>query len=156
MIDRKLIETLANEAAQQNDLFVVDVKITPSNEIEILLDGFSPVVLSNCTTISKQIEGQLDRETEDFSLTVASAGIGYPLTLPLQFQKTIGKIVEIHTTPDSRKIIAVLEEYSQENGTVTVAYETKEKPEGAKRKMIVEKKETLSLLNDIRKIVETI
>ncbi len=156
MIDKKLIETLAIEAAETHQLFVVDVNITPSNDIEILLDGKTPVVLSNCTAISKLIENQLDREKEDFALTVASAGIGYPLTMPQQFDKTIGKIVEILTTPDSRKIIAVLEEYSQENNTVTVKYISKEKPEGAKRKMDVEKIEILNIADDIRKIVETI
>lgn len=155
MIDRQLIETLANEAVQQQELFLVDLKITASNEIEILIDGFTPVMLVHCTTISKQIEAQLDRETEDFQLTVASAGIGYPITMPQQFNKTIGKTVDI-LTKDSRKIIAVLKEYNNLKGTVTITYQVKEKPEGAKRKMIVDKVEILNIADDINKIVETI
>ncbi len=155
MIDRQIIETLAKEAILQQELFLVDIKITPSNEIEILIDGFKPVMLVNCTTISKQIEAQLDREAEDFQITVASAGIGYPLTMPQQLEKTVGKTVDV-LTKDSRKIIAELTKYNQNEGTITIEYQTKEKPEGAKRKMIVDKVEILNIAQDINKIVETI
>ena len=45
-------------------------------EIELLIDSDTAVKLEDCASLNRAIEAERDREVEDFSLMVASAGIG--------------------------------------------------------------------------------
>ena len=69
------------------DIFLVDFKVSADNSIKIILDGDKDVNVKDCINISREIEGSLDREVEDFSLEVASAGVGSALKFPRQYYK---------------------------------------------------------------------
>ena len=71
---------------------------------------------------------------EDFSLTVASAGIGSELKHLRQYRKLIGKPVEV-LLKSGVKILATLDEADQEG--LTLSYEEKQAVEGKKRKQTV-------------------
>mgnify|MGYP001001586606 len=74
------VKELLNTALEsRQDLFLIECKISGDNHISILLDGDEGVNLQSCVEVSRQIEHNLDREVHDFSLEVASAGIGSPL-----------------------------------------------------------------------------
>jgi ribosome maturation factor RimP len=57
--------------------------------------------------VSRNVEHNLDREEEDFSLEVASFGLSNALQMPRQFQKYIGKKVVV-TTNDMKKLEGTL------------------------------------------------
>ncbi len=82
------------------NLFLIDLKITGDNNIRVLLDGDEGVTLEACIAASRQIEHNLNREEQDFSLEVSSAGIGSPLELPRQYNKNKGKVLEAITLED--------------------------------------------------------
>ncbi|OYX28468.1 MAG: ribosome assembly cofactor RimP, partial [Flavobacteriales bacterium 32-35-8] len=72
-------------------IFLIDLTITDSFKIIIGIDGDNGVVLQDCIDVSRAVEGNLDREEQDFSLEVASVGVGSPLKMIRQYKKNIGR-----------------------------------------------------------------
>lgn len=95
----KKIEDLLNLALEQYpNIFLVDLKISTDKSIKVILDGDKEVNVKDCINISRAIEGALDRDEEDFSLEVASAGVGSPLKFPRQYRKNLGRKLEVIST----------------------------------------------------------
>ena len=70
MISKALIETLANERIEERDpaLYIVAITISNGNNILVELDHEEKgVSIEDCISISRNIEHNLDRESEDFS-----------------------------------------------------------------------------------------
>lgn len=134
-MDIAKIRTLAEEKLEGSELFVVDVTCTPANDVEVLVDSDSSVAIEDCVALSRAIEDSLDRDQEDFSLTVASAGIGQPLRMLRQYRKLIGRPVEV-VLLNGMKLLAELRDATEES--ITLAYEEKVAVEGKKRKQLVE------------------
>lgn len=103
MITEKQILTLAEQHLEGTDLFVVDIVLRSGNRIAVFIDGDHRVTIDACIRLSRFIESQFDRETEDFDLTVSSTGADRPLKLPRQYRKNIGCLLEI-TPLDGDKI----------------------------------------------------
>jgi ribosome maturation factor RimP len=111
MITKQHIEELAQSKVEELDAFLVDVIINPGNQIFIELDKDKGVNIADCVALSRHIEHQLDRETEDFSLQVSSPGMGTPFKTERQYQKYLTKKVEVITT-EGKKISGRLVAYS--------------------------------------------
>lgn len=95
----KKIEDLLNMVLEQHpNIFLVDLKISTDKSIKVVLDGDEEVNVKDCINISRAIEGALDRDEEDFSLEVASAGVGSPLKFPRQYRKNLGRKLEVIST----------------------------------------------------------
>ncbi|MBE5032532.1 ribosome assembly cofactor RimP [Gallalistipes aquisgranensis] len=135
MMDTAKIRALAEERLAGSDLFVVDVTCSPANEVEVLVDSDSSVAIEDCVELSRAIEASLDRDVEDFALTVSSAGIGQPLRMLRQYRRLIGRPVEV-VLLSGVKLLAELRDATEES--VTLAYEEKVAVEGKKRKQLVE------------------
>jgi ribosome maturation factor RimP len=122
---------LADEAG---GLFLVDVKAAAGDEFEVFIDSDGRVTLEDCASLTKAIESRFDRDADDFSLTVSSAGIGQPLKVPRQYRKLIGRNVEV-VLAGGAKFVAVLDAADQES--ITVTYPEKQKVEGQKKPQTV-------------------
>ncbi len=134
MMDTKKITALAEQKLQGTDLFVVDCTCSPANEIELILDSDTSVGIDACADLSRAIEAELDRDAEDFSLTVMSAGIGSELRSLRQYRKLVGNSVEV-LLANGIKLLARLDEVTEEG--ITLSYEEKQTVEGKKRKQLV-------------------
>jgi ribosome maturation factor RimP len=98
---KQKVETLLSDAlAEESSLFLIDFTITTDNKINVVIDGDHGVTVKDCIKISRAIEHNLDREEEDFSLEVASAGAATPLVLPRQYEKNIGRKLEVKTNSE--------------------------------------------------------
>jgi len=133
MIRKEKIEHLVGEKLTE-DMFIVDLKISASNVISVLIDSFKGVDISTCVAISRHIENSLDREEEDFALEVSSAGLGQPFKVRKQYLKNVGREIEV-ITGEGVKFEGVLVEATDEGIKLDVT--TKEKPEGSKKKIYV-------------------
>lgn len=134
MIDTKKIVEAVTRKLEGTDLFVVECTSTPGNEIELTIDSDTSVGIDACAELSRAVEAELDREEEDFSLTVMSAGIGSELRSLRQYRKLVGRSVEVLLT-SGIKILAKLDEVSEEG--ITLSYEEKQAVEGKKKKQLV-------------------
>ncbi len=135
MIESQKVIEIAEKILEGSDMFVVDCKTSPAGDIELLIDSDTAVKLDDCARINRAIEAELDREIEDYSLLVASAGIGSELKLLRQYRKILGGSVEV-LLKDGIKILAKLDEANDEG--ITLSYEEKQIVEGKKRKQTVE------------------
>ena len=134
MIDTKKIVEAVTRKLEGTDLFVVECTSTPGNEIELTIDSDTSVGIDACAELSRAVEAELDREEEDFSLTVMSAGIGSELRTLRQYRKLVGRSVEVLLT-SGVKILAKLDEVSEND--ITLSYEEKQSVEGKKKKQLV-------------------
>lgn len=135
MMDIVKIREQAEAALEGTDRFVVDVKCSPANEIEIVIDADGVVDLDACVELSRAVEAAFDREVEDFELSVYSAGVGQPLKLLRQYYKLVGGTIEL-LLESGVKILATLKEVSPE--ALTISYTERRAVEGKKRKVEVE------------------
>lgn len=134
MIDCTKILEIADRELAGTDLFTVSCKCSPMNEVELLIDSDTSVTIEKCVELSRKIEAEFDRDVEDFSLTVASAGIGSELKCVRQYRKLVGSSVEVLLL-NGIKILAKLDAVDDEG--ITVSYEEKQAVEGKKRKVLV-------------------
>ena len=76
MIHKQTIEAIAQEHLQGTELTLVEVSVSQDNDIEVIItrEG-GGVSIDDCVALSRFIESKLDRDKEDFSLMVGSAGI---------------------------------------------------------------------------------
>lgn len=146
------IKTIANRILEPRNLFLVDLKISRDNVIELFVDSLSGVNIQTCIEVSREIESNLNRDEEDFALTVASAGIGYPFKVDGQFQKNLNKSVEIKLN-DNTKFTGILKAFDDKS--VTIEYEEKKTIEGKKKKELVKIEKTF-LREEIKEIKDVI
>ena len=132
-MDIKEITAVAEEALEGTDMFVVECTITPDNTIDLTIDSDTSVSIDTCAMLNRAISEAFNRDEEDYSLTVASAGIGEPLKLARQYKRLIGSSVEV-LLKNGIKILATLDEVSDEN--VTISYDEAVVVEGKKKKQM--------------------
>ena len=135
MIDAKHVIEIAEKFLADTDMFVVECKTSTMGDIELLIDSDTAVKLEDCAALNRAIEAELDREVEDYSLMVASAGIGSELRLLRQYKKILGNSVEV-LLKDGIKILAKLNDATEKG--IILSYEEKQVVEGKKRKVTVE------------------
>ncbi len=97
----KVLELLNEALKEKPSVFLIDLSINEANKITITLDGDTGVILQDCIDISKAIDNNLDREEQDFSLEVASAGVSSPLKLVRQYKKNIGRTLKVKTATET-------------------------------------------------------
>ena len=130
---KEKVEQLIAEGVEGTDIFLVKLTVSSSNDINVLLDSDSGLTLSDCKSISRAIESSLDREDEDFSLTVSSAGVGEPLVLR-QYNKNVGRKVRV-TLIDGEIIEAKL--VAADDKGVELEWKSREKKPTGKGKITV-------------------
>ncbi len=137
MIFKEKVTNLLEEGLLENpSLFLVDLSISESYKITVTLDGDNGVNLQDCIEISRLIENNLDREEQDFSLEVASAGVSTPLKLVRQYKKNIGRTLRVKTNAET--IEAKLEQATDES--ITLSWTAREPKKIGKGKETVEHK----------------
>ena len=131
MIDKEFLIIQANEFLQGSDNYLADIIINPGNVISIEIDNDNGVNIDDCVQLSRHLESKLNRDEEDFELTVGSVGLTEPFKSLRQYQKHIGQEVEV-LTKKGQKLSGILESVSEDEFIVAIS--KKMKVEGAKRK----------------------
>jgi ribosome maturation factor RimP len=136
---------------EKPEIFLIDLTITEAFKIIVTLDGDHGVQLQDCIDISRAIEHNLDREEQDFSLEVASVGVGSPLKLVRQYIKNIGRtlIVKLATETIEAQLVAANENF------ITLAWEAREPKKIGKGKETVQKKQEIPY-SEIKEAIVTV
>ncbi len=128
MISKERVERLALEKIIELNYFLVDIKINSNNEITVYFDNEEGVLIPDILKVSRHIEGNLDRDIEDYQLTVCSPGIDKAFVVKEQYQKNIGRDVKIKTTEGDVKKGKLLS-YSDEEVVIETSKKKKKKKE---------------------------
>jgi ribosome maturation factor RimP len=94
------IEGLIQQLLQENeDIFLVSIKIKPTNNIKVFLDADSGLSIEKCIKINRALYKIIEEKQwypdGNFSLEVSSPGVDEPLKLFRQYKKNIGRNVEV-------------------------------------------------------------
>ena len=116
MITTEHITELITKYIQGSDIFLVDLVVKPGNAIRIHVDTPEGISIDECVHISRFLNESLDRDVEDYSLEVSSPGLGGNFLVKQQYEKNIGREIEVLDT-DGIKVRGKLLALS-ENGIV--------------------------------------
>ena len=115
-IEQKVSELVEQKIADRPDLFLVDVKMHSNGKLIILVDGDNGLDISDCVAISRHVGFHLEEENtieHAYNLEVSSPGIDTPLKLKRQYEKNLGRNVQVKLTEGAKregKLINVSEE----------------------------------------------
>jgi ribosome maturation factor RimP len=102
-IDQLLAEKYATDEVFA-DCFTVEIELKPNHQLSIFADSDSGMTFEKCRVLSRYLEQYLDTNGwlgEKYVLEVSSPGIGRPLKFLRQYQKNIGRTLEITLTDKS-------------------------------------------------------
>ena len=110
---REFIEPLL----EGTDMFIVNIKIKPTNNVKVFLDADEGLSISKSASINRQLRKQIEESgllpVEDYSLEVSSPGVDEPLSGFRQYKKNIGRTVLV-TLTDGTEYTGVLKELTEE------------------------------------------
>ncbi len=141
MINRDVIRELVEAFLKESNNYLVDIIVNPGNSIMVEIDNDEGVAINDCEALSRYIESNLDREIEDFDLTISSAGLTSPFKTTRQYKKYIGKEIET-LTKKGEKRKGTLKEADDTGCTLTTTKRIRNESE--KRKMEVRENIRLS------------
>jgi ribosome maturation factor RimP len=152
MTFKEKVNTVLSEGLQDKpSIFLIDLTITDAFKIIVSIDGDNGVVLQDCIDISRAIENNLDREEQDFSLEVASVGVGSPLKMVRQYIKNIGRTLIVNTKTE--KIEAEL--LDANDVFITLSWQAREPKKVGKGKETVQKEQHIPY-SDIKEAIVTV
>lgn len=147
MISKKIVRRLAEERIEEldNGLFIVELKISANNVITVELDKHEGnVAITDCMSVSRNIEHNLDREEQDFEISVTSAGLDKGLRVFPQYLKNIGREVKVKLN-EGGKLEGIMTDATQE--AITIQTTRKERIEGRKKKETIVEDHVLPMEN---------
>ena len=152
MTFKEKVNGLITEALlDKPSIFLIDLAISDSFKISVGLDGDNGVALQDCIDVSRAIENNLDREEQDFSLEVASVGVGSPLKMTRQYIKNIGRTLIV--TTNTEKIEAELVEAN--DVFIILSWEAREPKKIGKGKETVQKEQQIPY-TEIKEAIVTV
>lgn len=152
MTFKEKVNGLITEALlEKPSIFLVDLAVSDSFKISVGLDGDNGVMLQDCIDVSRAIENNLDREEQDFSLEVASVGVGTPLKMVRQYKKNIGRTLIV--TTNNEKIEAELVEAN--DVFIILSWKAREPKKVGKGKETVQKEQQVPY-TEIKEAVVTV
>ncbi len=129
-----LEQKLRNLIESGPEVFLVEVRIKPTNNVKAFLDSDKGMSIERLIQYNRKLYRDLEENSffpgNDFSLEVSSPGLDEPLKLHRQYQKNIGRSVEVLQN-DGVKVEGKLESVSE---TEIVIEE--EKGKGKKKEVV--------------------
>ncbi|MDD7885601.1 ribosome assembly cofactor RimP [Flavivirga sp. 57AJ16] len=143
MFKTTVTDLLEAALIERPDLFLIDFSIQGDNQIKIVVDGDNGVLVEDCMFISRAIEHNLDREEQDFSLEVMSAGATSPLVHKRQYKKNLNRVLHVKTVSD--KLEGTLTEATDSN--IRLEWKVREPKPVGKGKVTVKKEANIAYEN---------
>jgi len=143
---QKVKQELTEEVSkycQGSEYYLVDIHATPTGTITIFVDGITNITIEKCAQISRHVEHFLESNGlvgEKYILEVSSPGMDSPLRVPQQYDKAIGKEVEILLL-NGEKIICTLIGYDDSSLSVEKKLQGKTKKDIVVESLVLERKE---------------
>jgi ribosome maturation factor RimP len=136
---------------EKTSIFLIDLTITDSFKIIVNLDGDNGVALQDCIDISRAVENNLDREEQDFSLEVASVGVGSPLKFIRQYKKNVGRtlIVKLATETIEAELVEANDNF------IILSWKAREPKKVGKGKETVQKRQEIPY-TEIKEAIVTV
>ncbi|MFV8368439.1 ribosome assembly cofactor RimP [Flavobacterium sp. LB2R40] len=147
----KVNSLLAECLLEKPSVFLIDLTVTDAFKVTVALDGDNGVALQDCIDVSRFIDNSLDREEQDYSLEVASVGVGSALKLVRQYKKNVGRTLIVKTGTE----IIEAELVEANDDFVILSWKAREPKKIGKGKETVQKELKLPYV-DIKEAIVTV
>lgn len=124
MINKEQLKQKVAEHISGSGIFLVDVKLSSTGRITVLIDRPEGVSIDDCASLSRWVSQELGEEAGDYELNVSSPGLDMPFLVTEQYLKNEGRMVEVER-PDGRKEKGVLNNVT--SGGFELSVEKKQK-----------------------------
>ena len=125
-----ILRQAAVEWAERNGLFVVSIEISKDNDVDVTIDADErDITLDDCVAMTGYIQEKVDRDVEDYSLTIGSAGLSSPFKVPRQYKKFVGSEIQI-TRLGGERVKATL--LAADDSGVDISWQKKGEGKGKK------------------------
>jgi len=112
------IKILLEPLLESTDMFLVNIKIKPTNNVKVFLDADSGLSIKKCAEINRKLYALIEEKQlfpeGDFSLEVSSPGVDEPLASERQYKKNIGRTVAVAFINDTTEKTGILKEVKEE------------------------------------------
>ena len=130
-----ILKQAATEWAENNGLFVVSVAISKDNDVDVTIDADGrDITLDDCVAMTGYIQSKVDRDVEDYSLTIGSAGLSSPFKIPRQYKKFVGSEIQV-TRLSGERVKAML--LAADDSGVEISWQKKGEGKGARARETV-------------------
>jgi len=140
------IKNFLEPLLEGTDIFIVNMKVKPTNNIKIFLDADSGLSVDKSARVNRKLYALIEESgmfpDGDFSLEVSSPGVDEPLTSVRQYRKNIGRTIAVTPVEEGPDKVGILKDVTEEG----IVLEMK----------VPKKKETITtevLFTEIKKIV---
>jgi ribosome maturation factor RimP len=103
LIEEKLKALISGEPS----LFLVETRIKPTNNIKVYIDGDQGVSIERLVYYNRKLYKEIEESAlypdGNFSLEVSSPGLDEPLKMLRQYQKNVGRYVEVTDLEGGKK-----------------------------------------------------
>jgi ribosome maturation factor RimP len=147
----KVTDLVLEVLLEKPAVFLIDLIISDAFKICVTLDGDAGVALQDCIDVSRAIENNLDREEQDFSLEVASVGVGSALKMLRQYKKNVGRtlIVKLAAETIEAELVEANDDF------IILLWEAREPKKVGKGKETVQKRQEIPY-SEIREAIVTV
>ena len=153
-MEKDVILKSIEPAVKDRGCFIVDLTVSKDNEVTLTVEKEAgEVLLDDCIAINDAFLDAFDKDEEDYSLTVSSAGLDQPFKVMGQYVKAMGSQVTV-SLKGGRKLTGILTGVTEDG--ITMRYARKESVEGKKKKVTVECEENFNFgdVNSVKPHVE--
>ncbi len=124
LMDQNKLHTAIEDALANNQAYFVDLVLSEGNKITLYADADEGIKVHQLKMINRQVEAALDREVEDFDLTVSSPGLERPLKVMRQYVNNVGRWVNVKLS-QGEKVVGQLVTVTDETITISIPAEKK-------------------------------
>lgn len=158
-LEKIIADELALKLVQPGfeDLFVVEIQVSPGPKIAVFLDSDVALTIARCTEMSRYLENFLETNGhvgERYTLEVSSPGVGKPLKFERQFVKNIGRLLTVHTHDSVKALEGKL--VAADKDKIVLEWEEKIAPEGKKKKELVKMQAEIPYANIKNAVVQIV
>ncbi len=112
------VHGLLEPLLEGTDIFVVNIKVKPINNIKVYLDADSGFSIEKCSSVNRRLYAHIEAAQMfpdgDFSLEVSSPGVDEPLVQLRQYKKNVGRKVTV-TDSEGVEKTGILKEVTEEH-----------------------------------------
>lgn len=104
----KAIEELVGQIIEgDTDIFLVSIRIKPTNNFKVYLDADTGLSIEKCIRINRALYKVIEEKgwypDGNFSLEVSSPGVDEPLKMLRQYKKNVGRKLDVVLIDDTKK-----------------------------------------------------
>lgn len=111
MVTAEHVKSIVQHHLEGTTHFLVAVELHPGNKLVVEVDNDQAITLNDLATLNRAVREELGPEADDYEMQFSSPGMGRPFKVERQYQKHIGRLVDVQLT-DGRALNGRLTDFN--------------------------------------------